>query len=52
MTEAGQLTLWQLADDSDQAEKLGEQNFGVPVAAVAVSDTAQLVVVALADRQE
>ena len=49
VTEAGQLALWQLADDSDQAEKLGEQNFGVRVACVAVSDTAQMVVVALGD---
>ena len=30
-TEGGQLALWQLADDSDQAEKLGEQNLGVSV---------------------
>ena len=52
VTEAGQLTLWQLADDSDQAEKLGEQNFGVPVACVAVSDTAQLVVAASARRSD
>ena len=51
VTEAGQLSLWQLADDSDQAEKLGELNFGVPVAAVAVSDTAQLVVAARADNK-
>jgi len=49
VTEVGQLALWQLADDSDQAEKLGERNFGVPVACVAVSDTAQMVVVALGD---
>ena len=47
VTEAGQLSLWQLADDSDQAEKLGELNFGVSVAAVAVSDTAQMVVAVL-----
>ena len=46
VTEAGQLSLWQLADDSDQAEKLGELNFGVSVTAVAVSDTAQMVVAA------
>ena len=51
VTESGQLTLWQLAADSDQAEKLGELNFGVPVAAVAVSDTAQLVVAARADNK-
>jgi len=49
VTEAGQLALWQLADDSDQAEKLGEQNFGVSVACVAVSDTAQMVVAACGD---
>jgi hypothetical protein len=49
VTEAGQLTLWQLADDSDQPEKLGEQNFGVTVACVAVSDTAQMVVAACGD---
>jgi hypothetical protein len=51
VTEAGQLALWQLADDSDQAEKLGELNLGVPVACVAVSDTAQMVVAACADDQ-
>jgi WD40 repeat protein len=50
VTEAGQLALWQLADDSDQAEKLSERNFGVPVACVAVSDTAQMVV-ALGDNR-
>ena len=49
VTEAGQLALWQLVDDSDQAEKLAERDFGVPVACVAVSDTAQMVVVARGD---
>ena len=48
-TEAGQLTLWQLTDDPDQAEKLGEENLGVSVACVAVSDTAQTVVAACGD---
>jgi hypothetical protein len=48
-TEAGQLALWQLADDTDQAEKLGEQNLGVSVACVAVNDTGQTVVAACRD---
>jgi len=48
-TEAGQLALWQLADDSDQAEKLGEQNLGVSVACVAVNGTGQTVVAACRD---
>ena len=48
-TEAGQLALWQLADDSDQAEKLGEQNLGVSVSCVAVNDTGQTVVAACGD---
>ena len=52
VTEFGQLALWQLAYDSGQAEKLGEQNFGVPVACVAVSDTPQLVAVALGNNEE
>jgi WD40 repeat protein len=48
-TESGQLALWQLADDSDQAEKLGEENLGVSVACVAVNDTGQTVVAACGD---
>ena len=48
-TEAGQLALWQLADDSDQAEKLGEQNLSVSVSCVAVNDTGQTVVAACGD---
>ena len=48
-TEAGQLALWQLADDSDQAEKLGEQDLGVSVSCVAVNDTGQTVVAACDD---
>jgi hypothetical protein len=47
VTEYGQLALWQLAYNSGQAEKLGEQNFDVPVACVAVSDKPPLVAVAL-----
>jgi Novel STAND NTPase 1 len=49
VTEAGQLALWQLADDSDQAEKLGEGNLGVSVACAAVNDTGQTVVAACGD---
>ena len=48
-TEAGQLALWQLTDDSDQAEKLAEQNLGVSVSCVAVNDTGQTVVAACGD---
>jgi hypothetical protein len=48
-TEAGQLALWQLADDSDQAEKLGEQDLGVSVSCVAVNETGQTVVAACDD---
>jgi hypothetical protein len=48
-TEAGQLALWQLADDSDQAEKLGEQDLGVSVSCVAVNDTGQMMVAACGD---
>jgi len=49
VTEAGQLALWQLAGDPGHAEKLGEEKLGVPVACVAVSDTAQTVVAACGD---
>jgi hypothetical protein len=52
VTEFGRLALWQLDFDSGQAEKLGEQNFGVPVACVAVSDTPPLVAVALGSNEE
>lgn len=52
VTEAGQLALWQLAYDSGQAGQLGEQNFGVPVACVAVSDTPRLAAVALGHDEE
>jgi hypothetical protein len=48
-TEAGQLAVWQLADDSDQAEQLGEENLGVSVACVAVNATGQTVVAACGD---
>jgi hypothetical protein len=48
-TEAGQLALWQLAADSDQAEKLGEANLGVSVTCVAVTDAGQTVVAACGD---
>jgi len=51
VTEAGQLALWQLAYDSDQAENLGELNFGISVTCVAVSDTAQMVVAACSGEQ-
>jgi hypothetical protein len=49
VTEAGLLALWQLADESDQAEKLGEENLGVSVACAAVNDTGQTVVAACGD---
>ena len=52
VTEFGRLALWQLDFDSGQAEKLGEQNFGVPVACVAVSDTPLLVAVALGSNEK
>lgn len=48
-TEAGEVALWQLADDSDQAERLGEANLGVSVACVAVNNTGQTVVAACGD---
>ena len=48
-TEAGQLALWQLAADSDQAEKLGEADLGVSVTCIAVTDTGQTVVAACGD---
>lgn len=50
-TEAGQLALWRLTDDSDQAEQLGAQNLGVSVACVAVNDTGQTVVAACGDNK-
>ena len=52
VTESGQLALWQLDYDSGQAEKLGGRDFGVPVACVAVSDTAALVALALGGDEE
>jgi hypothetical protein len=48
-TEAGQLALWQLADDSDQAEKLGDHDLGASVSCIAISDTGQTVVAACDD---
>ena len=50
-TEAGQLALWQLPDDSDQAEKLGEQDLGVSVSCIAINDTGQTVVAACDDNK-
>jgi WD40 repeat protein len=48
-TEADQLALWQLADGSDQAEKLGEHDLGVSVSCITINHTGQTVVVACDD---
>ena len=45
-TEAGELTLWQLAD---RAEKISDRDIGVPIACIAVSDTAQTLATACDD---